>query len=456
MARIAIVTDSNSGITQAEGKKLGVYVLPMPFDIDGQPYFEDINLTQEQFYEKLTGDADVSTSQPSPDAVMSLWDDLLKNKGYDEIVHIPMSSGLSSSCATAMMLAQDYDGKVQVVDNQRISVTMKLSVLDAMKMTEDGFSAAEIKRILEEQKFNSSIYIMVDTLKYLKKGGRITPAAAALGTLLRLKPVLQIQGEKLDAFAKARTVKQAKRIMLDAIHKDIETRMGGEVNMDNLHIAAAYTPGEGVEQWLEEIRRAFPDKEIIVESAFIKYILSYSDRRAGCNSDKEDGILEMRTYTHVVHDLTPVYDEHSRILILGSLPSVKSRGQFFYNHPQNRFWKVLAAVTDHAPLENVEEKKQFLLEHQIALWDVIASCDIIGSSDSSIKNVVANDIGRVLSEAPIRQIFVNGQTAFKLYKKYVLPETGVMPVCLPSTSPANAVWNMERLTEAWQVIVRES
>ena len=239
MARIAIVTDSNSGITQAEGKKLGVYVLPMPFDIDGQPYYEDINLTQEQFYEKLTGDADVSTSQPSPDAVMSLWDDLLKNKGYDEIVHIPMSSGLSSSCATAMMLAQDYDGKVQVVDNQRISVTMKLSVLDAMKMTEDGFSAAEIKRILEEQKFNSSIYIMVDTLKYLKKGGRITPAAAALGTLLRLKPVLQIQGEKLDAFAKARTVKQAKRIMLDAIHKDIETRMGGEVNMDNLHIAAA-------------------------------------------------------------------------------------------------------------------------------------------------------------------------------------------------------------------------
>ena len=265
MARIAIVTDSNSGITQAEGKQLGVYVLPMPFDIDGQPYFEDINLTQEQFYEKLTGDADVSTSQPSPDAVMSLWDDLLKNKEYDEIVHIPMSSGLSSSCATAMILAQDYDGKVQVVDNQRISVTMKLSVLDAMKMAEDGLSAAEIKRILEEQKFNSSIYIMVDTLKYLKKGGRITPAAAALGTLLRLKPVLQIQGEKLDAFAKARTVKQAKRIMLDAIHKDIETRMGGEVNMDNLHIAAAYTPGEGVEQWLEEIRREFPDKEIVVD-----------------------------------------------------------------------------------------------------------------------------------------------------------------------------------------------
>ena len=261
--KIAIVTDSNSGVTQAQAKELGITVIPMPFMINGETYEEDINLTQEQFYTHLTDGAEISTSQPSPQTVMNQWNELLKE--YDQIVHIPMSSGLSSSCATAMILAQDYDGKVQVVDNQRISVTMKLSVLDAMKMAEDGLSAAEIKRILEEQKFNSSIYIMVDTLKYLKKGGRITPAAAALGTLLRLKPVLQIQGEKLDAFAKARTVKQAKRIMLDAIHKDIETRMGGEVNMDNLHIAAAYTPGEGVEQWLEEIRREFPDKEIVVD-----------------------------------------------------------------------------------------------------------------------------------------------------------------------------------------------
>lgn len=163
-----------------------------------------------------------------------------------------------------------------------------------------------------------------------------------------------------------------------------------------------------------------------------------------------------RTYTHVVHDLAPVYNEHSRILILGSLPSVKSRGQFFYNHPQNRFWKVLTAVTEHAPLENIEQKKAFLLENHIALWDVIASCDIVGSSDSTIKNVVANDIVRILSEAPVEQIFVNGQTAFKLYKKYVLPQTGVMPICLPSTSPANAAWTMDRLVEAWRVIVRES
>ena len=266
MARIAIVTDSNSGITQAEGKKLGVYVLPMPFDIDGQPYFEDINLTQEQFYEKLTGDADVSTSQPSPDAVMSLWDDLLKNKGYDEIVHIPMSSGLSSSCATAMMLAQDYDGKVQVVDNQRISVTMKLSVLDAMKMTEDSFSAAEIKRILEEQKFNSSIYIMVDTLKYLKKGGRITPAAAALGTLLRLKPVLQLQGERLDAYAKSRTLKAAKSVMIEGIRKDCVERFGSDEQATGMDIMIAYsgTDKTEVNQWEQEVREAFPGHDEIV------------------------------------------------------------------------------------------------------------------------------------------------------------------------------------------------
>ena len=266
MAKIAIVTDSNSGITQAEGKQLGVYVLPMPFDIDGQQYFEDINLTQEQFYEKLTGDADVSTSQPSPDAVMSLWDDLLKNKGYDEIVHIPMSSGLSSSCATAMMLAQDYDGKVQVVDNQRISVTMKLSVLDAMKMAEDGLSAAEIKRILEEQKFNSSIYIMVDTLKYLKKGGRITPAAAALGTLLRLKPVLQLQGERLDAYAKSRTLKAAKSVMIEGIRKDCVERFGSDEQATGMDIMIAYsgTDKTEVNQWEQEVREAFPGHDEIV------------------------------------------------------------------------------------------------------------------------------------------------------------------------------------------------
>lgn len=265
MARIAIVTDSNSGITQAEGKKLGVYVLPMPFDIDGQPYFEDINLTQEQFYEKLTGDADVSTSQPSPDAVMSLWDDLLKNKGYDEIVHIPMSSGLSSSCETAYMLSQDYDGKVQVVNNQRISVTQRQSVMDAKELAENGKSAAEIKEILEQHKMESSIYIMVDTLSYLKKGGRITPAAAALGTLLRLKPVLQIQGERLDAFAKARTVKQAKSIMIEAMKKDFKERFESE-DGSKMHLEMAYTHDLAqAEQFKKEVQEAFPNNEIIMQ-----------------------------------------------------------------------------------------------------------------------------------------------------------------------------------------------
>ena len=263
MSKVAIVTDSNSGITQAQAKELGIRVMPMPFYINEEMLLEDIDLTQEQFYERLTEGADIHTSTPVLTNFTDLWDELLEE--YDEIIHIPMSSGLSSTCSTATMLAQDYDGKVFVVDNQRISVTQRQSVMDAMELAAAGKSGQEIYDKLMENKMESSIYIMLDTLYYLKKGGRITPAAAALGTLLKLKPVLQIQGEKLDAFAKARTVKQAKRIMLDAIHKDIETRMGGEVNMDNLHIAAAYTPGEGVEQWLEEIRREFPDKEIVVD-----------------------------------------------------------------------------------------------------------------------------------------------------------------------------------------------
>ena len=220
MGKIAIVTDSNSGIVQAEAKELGIYVIPMPFMIDGKDYLEEINLTQEEFYQKLTEGAEISTSMPSPGSVTDLWDELLKE--YDEIVYIPMSSGLSSSCQTAIMLADDYDGKVVVVNNQRISVTMRQSVLDAMELAEAGKSAAEIQTILEEQKMESSIYIMLNTLTYLKRGGRITPAAAALGTLLKIKPVLQIQGDKLDAFAKARTVKQGKNIMIEAMKKAIQ------------------------------------------------------------------------------------------------------------------------------------------------------------------------------------------------------------------------------------------
>lgn len=258
--KIAIVTDSNSGITQAQAKESGLHVLPMPFMIDNETYYEDITLTQEQFYEHLAEGADVITSQPSPDAVMKLWDELLKE--YDEIVHIPMSSGLSGSCQSAMMLAEDYDGKVAVVNNQRISVTQRQSALDAMQLAGRGMDAAQIKEFLENDKFNSSIYIMLDTLYYLKKGGRITPAAAALGTILKLKPVLQIQGDKLDAFAKARTISQGKSIMMNAIRSDMEKRFGG-VNSDNIWLQIAYTYDmNAATQLKEEVAAQFPGFDI--------------------------------------------------------------------------------------------------------------------------------------------------------------------------------------------------
>ncbi len=262
MSRAAVVTDSNSGITQEQAKELGVSVLPMPFYIDGKTFYEDIDLTQEQFYEKLAEGGEISTSMPALGDVTDLWDKLLQE--YDEVVHIPMSSGLSSSCETALMLAQSYDGRVQVVNNQRISITQRRSVLDAFTLAEKGKSAAEIKEILEREKFESSIYIMVDTLKYLKKGGRITPAAAALGTLLRLKPVLQIQGEKLDAFAKARTVKQAKSIMIEAISNDCKNRFG-DASGSNMHIDIAYTyDREAALQFEKEVKEVFPDQQCIV------------------------------------------------------------------------------------------------------------------------------------------------------------------------------------------------
>lgn len=259
--KVAIVTDSNSGITQEQAKELGVFVLPMPFMIDEVSYFEDIDLDQKGFYEKLEGGADVITSQPSPDSVLTLWKEILEN--YEEIVHIPMSSGLSGSCQSAMMLAEDFDGKVQVVNNQRISVTQRQSALDAVMLKERGMNAVQIKEALEADKFNSSIYIMLDTLNYLKKGGRITPAAAAIGTLLKLKPVLQIQGEKLDAFAKARTTGQGKSIMLNAIRNDMETRFGG-ATADNIWLEVAYTKDEqAAEQFVQEIQKEFPGFDIV-------------------------------------------------------------------------------------------------------------------------------------------------------------------------------------------------
>ena len=255
------MTDSNSGITQKEAAGLGISVLPMPFMINDATYFEDINLTQDRFYEFLENDAVVSTSQPSPDSLIHMFHKLLAE--YDEVVHIPMSSGLSGSCQTACMLAQEpeFDGKVFVVNNQRISVTQTQSVLDAVELAQKGYDGAQIKKILEEDKFNSSIYIMLDTLFYLKKGGRITPAAAALGTLLKLKPVLQIQGEKLDAFAKARTKSAGKSMMLQAIKNDIENRFGGfdESAKERVTLHIAYTKdAEEAELWKQEVMEAFP------------------------------------------------------------------------------------------------------------------------------------------------------------------------------------------------------
>lgn len=261
MGKIAIVTDSNSGITQDQGRELGISVIPMPFYINEKMYLEGITLSQEEFYKRLTQDEPISTSQPNPGEVCGLWDTLLKD--YDEIVHIPMSSGLSASCETAMGLARDYDGKVQVVDNQRISVTQRQSVLDAIALAKAGKSAAEIKNILEDEKLESSIYITLETLKYLKRGGRITPAAAAIGTVLNLKPVLQIQGEKLDAYSKVRGKKQAKRVMLKAMKEDLEKRFAKYVQSGEMCLEIAYTgTKDEAEEFKKEVQELFPGYDI--------------------------------------------------------------------------------------------------------------------------------------------------------------------------------------------------
>ena len=260
MEKIAIVTDSNSGITQEKAKKLGIRVLPMPFYIDGELFYEDITLTQEEFYQRLAEDVDISTSQPSPAEVTGLWDEVLQDN--DKIIYIPMSSGLSSSCETAMGLARDYEGKVYVVDNQRISITQQQSVWDAIEMRDKGMSAEEIVDVLMREKLEASIYITVDTLKYLKKGGRVTPAAAAIGTVLNLKPVLTIQGEKLDAFAKVRGIKAAKKTMLDAMEKDIKERFAGK----EVHLEGAYTcSDEMAQEWKQEIAERLPGYDIVMD-----------------------------------------------------------------------------------------------------------------------------------------------------------------------------------------------
>ena len=262
MKKVAVVTDSNAGIRQKEAKELGIFVLPMPFTIDDQTYYEDINLTHEEFFEKQLKGAEIFTSQPVVGNVKELWDQILKD--YDEIVHIPMSSGLSGSCQTAMMLAQEYDNRVFVVDSQRISVTQKYDVIDAKRLADQGKSGQEICDILTENKLNASIYITVNTLDYLKKGGRITPAAALLGGMLKIKPILQIQGEKLDSFAKTRTMARGTKIMKEAIAKDIKERFDDDYH--NVHICVAYTYDEAPALELKkELEELYPGENIICD-----------------------------------------------------------------------------------------------------------------------------------------------------------------------------------------------
>ena len=265
MAGIAFMTDSNCGIMPDEGSKYGIYVLPMPIIIDGRTYFEGVDITPEEFHRRQISGASITTSQPSPGDVTAMWDRLLQS--FDEVVFIPMSSGLSNTCQTALLLAddEDYRGRVFVIDNHRISVTQAMSVLDARLLAEQGNSGAKIKEILEREALDASIYIAVDTLEYLKKGGRITAAAAAIGTVLKLKPVLTIQGDKLDSFAKARGMKSAFKIMLEALHNDINSRLSHLRDQGLLKVGIANTAmdPDKLEAFKNELARNFPDMEVV-------------------------------------------------------------------------------------------------------------------------------------------------------------------------------------------------
>ncbi|MDO4356584.1 MAG: DegV family protein [Clostridia bacterium] len=265
MSKVVIMADSNSGITQEDAKSRGIEVIPMPFLVDEKEYFEGVNLTQEQFYDMLARGADVSTSQPAPGALMDRWHSLLKQ--YDEIVYIPMSSGLSQSYQSAQLFAADFDGRVHVVDNHRISVTQKQAVYRAKKLADQGLSGAEIKAALLKEAFDSTIYITVDDLQYLKKGGRLTPAVAAIGTLLNLKPVLKILGYKLDVHTKTRGMKAARKAMIKAALADAEGALAPLVRENRLQVCIAYTqaPKEVIDSWVAEVQEAFPGKRILVD-----------------------------------------------------------------------------------------------------------------------------------------------------------------------------------------------
>ncbi len=257
MNKIAIVTDTNSGISREEAEKLGIFLVAMPFIVNGKEYFEGVDCTYEQFFEMLASGADVSTSQPSPESLLSLWNDILKE--YDYIIHIPMSSALSGSCSTAKALSAEFDGKVLVADNKRISVTQRQSVLDALSLIEKGLSAEEVCAKLEETALDASIYLAVNTLELLKKSGRVTAAGAAVASILGLKPVLQIQGEKLDAFSKARGMDNAQKVMLNAAKEDVEKRFAGK----KVTIVTAYSGDyESAEDWLKLVQEFFGDSSV--------------------------------------------------------------------------------------------------------------------------------------------------------------------------------------------------
>lgn len=263
MQKTAIMTDSNCGMLPETGKAMGIAVVPMPVIIDGNTYFEGVDITPEEFYRMQEEGAEITSSLPSPGSVMDLWVELLKT--HDEVVYIPMSSGLSNTCASAVMLAEDFGGRVYVVDNHRISVTQMQAVLDAVQMAESGMNGAEIKERLEAEALDASIYITVDTLEYLKKGGRVTPAGAAIGSMLNIKPVLTIAGDKLDAFAKVRGMKAAFRTMCKALQKDLQGRLKELYENGEIIIGIANTvmPKEELEQWKTELQKAFPEEEIL-------------------------------------------------------------------------------------------------------------------------------------------------------------------------------------------------
>lgn len=264
MGKIAIVTDSNSGITQQQAKELGVYIIPMPVLVEEKIYYEGIDIHRKEFYEKLSEGMNVSTSQPSPNHIIKLWKELLES--YEAIVYIPMSSSFSGSCNTAAMISSEFDGRVQVVDNQRLSVTQRQSVLDALEMADKGIVPVEIKEILEEDKGNASIYIAVDTLEYLKKGGRINSTTAAVGTMLKIKPILQVTNEKIESFSKTRTMKKAKKIMIAALNNDMENGFAGRGKEDEFLLQIAHTNMEKEAEALkEELKKAWPGSSIYVD-----------------------------------------------------------------------------------------------------------------------------------------------------------------------------------------------